>query len=91
MTDDGIGGFIEGTPTERDTWAGMTQLSMGQQISYGLQTTFASYLFTFRYFSISDVSAITRIKYGSREFNIVRVNNIDEQKGMCTIIANEQR
>lgn len=91
LTTDGIGGFIEGTPTTKETWANVKQLSMKEQILFGLQTAFASYRFTFMYYSASTISEIKSITYEGRTFNVVSFDNADEAKRIMTVIANEQK
>jgi len=89
MTPDGIGGFTEGTKTTRSTWCSARQLSMAETLSYGLETSTASYKFGFLYFSVDDITRVKELTYESRTFRIVSIEEVNEDKNLITVIANE--
>lgn len=80
----------EGSNT-RDTWCSARQLSMGESLSYGLETSTASFRFSFLYFSADDITRVKELIYQSRNFRIVNIENIDEAKNVITVIANERK
>lgn len=90
MTPDGIGGFTQGTPSTRDTWCSARQLSMSETLSYGLETSTAAYLFSFKYFSADDITRVKELQYESRNFRIVSIREMNEEKNEITVIANER-
>lgn len=91
MTPDGIGGFTEGAKTTRATWCSARQLSMGESLSYGLETATASFKFSFLYFAADDITRAKELTYEGRTFRIVNVDEVDENKHLITVIANERK
>lgn len=89
-TPDGYGGFIEGTPTMRDTWCSARQLSMNESLLYGLETSTANYIFGFTYYSVDDVKRASELIYEGRNFRIKGINEIDEAKKAILITATER-
>lgn len=91
MTPDGVGGFTEGAKTSRNTWCSARQLSMGESLSYGLETATASFKFSFLYFAADDITRVKELTYQGRNFRIENVENVNEDKRMITVIANERK
>lgn len=91
MTPDGIGGFTEGTKTTRTTWCSARQLSMSESLSYGLETSTASFKFSFLYFSADDITRVKELTYEGRTFRIVNVDEVNEDKRTIIVIANERK
>jgi len=91
MTPDGIGGFNEGAKTTRVTWCSAKQLSMAESFSYGLETSTASFRFSFLYFSADDITRGKELTYSGRSFRIENIENIDEVNKQITVIANERK
>lgn len=91
MTPDGIGGFTEGVKTSRTTWCSARQLSMAESLSYGLEAATASYRFGFLYFAADDITRVKELTYEGRTFRIVNVEEVNEDKRMIVVIANERK
>ena len=91
MTSDGIGGFTEGVKTTRVTWCSARQLSMGESLSYGLETSTASFRFGFLYFAADDITRVKELTYEGRTFRIVNIEEVNEDKRMIIVIANERK
>lgn len=90
MTPDGIGGFTEGAKTTRFTWCSARQLSMGETLNHGLELTTAAYIFGFIYFAADDITNIKELIYKGRNFRIVSIRELNEEKKEITVIANER-
>jgi SPP1 family predicted phage head-tail adaptor len=90
MTPDGIGGFTEGTVTTFDTWCAAKQLSMTEILSFGLETSTSNYQFTFKYYSVDNVTRIKDLIYEGRNFRVSQVREVDEMKSEVQIIASER-
>lgn len=90
MTPDGIGGFTEGTKTSRNTWCSARQLSMGETLNHGLELTTAAYIFSFLYDSVKSITPSTKLIYESRNFRIMSIREMNEEKREVTVIANER-
>lgn len=86
-----IGGFTEGVKTTRDTWCSARQLSMAETLSYGLETSTASYRFSFLYYSADDITRTKELTYEGRTFRIVNIEEVNEDKKLITVIANERK
>lgn len=91
MTPTTLGGFTEGTPTTRQAWCNARQLSMQESLLYGLETANATYRFRFRYYSADDITFKHELIFESRNFRIVSVENVDEEKKEITVIATEKK
>lgn len=87
---DGLGGFTEGTQTTRETWAAIKQLSMREQLLYGLETGTRVYQFRFKYFAADDITRVKELQYDSRNFRIASIDEIDLAKQEIVIIAHER-
>lgn len=90
MTPDGIGGFTESAKTQRTTWCSARQLSMGEALNHGLELTTASYIFGFNYYSADDITTVKELIYENRNFRIVSIRELNEEKREITVIANER-
>lgn len=90
MTPTTIGGFTQGAQTTRSTWCSARQLSMAETLSYGLETSTAAYQFAFKYFSADDITRVKELQYESRNFRIVSIREMNEEKNEITVIANER-
>lgn len=91
MTPDGIGGFTEGVTTPRVTWCSARQLSMAESLSYGLETSTASFRFSFLYFAADDITRVKELIYEGRTFRIVNIEEVNEEKRTIIVIANERQ
>lgn len=91
MTPTTIGGFTQGVTTTRTTWCSARQLSMAESLSYGLETSTASYRFSFLYYAADDITRVKELTFNGRSFRIVSVENVDEAKQQITVIANERK
>ena len=89
MTPDGLGGFTEGINTIREVWCSAKQLSMNEQLLYGLETSTASYRFQFLYYAADDVTRIDGIQYKGRNFRIKSIREIDEMRKVVEVVATE--
>ena len=90
MTPTTIGGFTEGTKTTRITWCSARQLSMSETLSYGLETSTASYQFGFMYYAADDITSVKELIYEGRTFRIQQVKEVDEAKREIQVIASEK-
>lgn len=91
LSADGIGGFTQGATSSRSTWCSAKQLSMAESLSYGLETSTASFRFSFLYFAADDITRVKELTYSGRTFRIVNIENIDEANKQITVIANERK
>ena len=91
MTPTTIGGFTQGATSSRTTWCNARQLSMGETLSYGLETSVDSYQFSFRYFAADDITRVKELTFGGRNFRISQIKNIDEANNEIQVIASERR
>ena len=87
---DGIGGFTQAAGTTVDTWCSAKHLNQRENLSYGLEMGTASYKFTFRYEAGKALTQVKRLIYESRNFRIIGVNELDENKSFIQVIANEE-
>jgi len=88
---DGFGGktlSVAGTSVE--TWCSARQLSMREQISYGLPTDYRSFEFGFIYERGENVLRGMNLTYESKTFKVNQVLEVDEAKRMKTVIATYQ-
>lgn len=85
-----MGGFTEGTPTTKTVWCNVRQLSMYESLNYGLETTNASFSFTFLYYASDDISKTTKLTYKGKTFRVISIQDINEEKKTITVIANER-
>lgn len=90
MTPTTIGGFTEGAKTTRVTWCSARQLSMSETLSYGLETSTASYQFGFMYYAADDITRVKELIYEGRTFRIQQVKEVDEAKREIQVIASEK-
>lgn len=90
MTADGLGGFTEGATTSTTTWVAAKRLSMQESLLYGLETLTANYRFKFQYFSGKNITKNYSLTFENRNFRIVSIDNVDEEKGEVVVIANER-
>ena len=90
MVSDGIGGFTEGAKTTRVTWCSARQLSMGETLNHGLELTTSAYIFGFLYFAADDITNMKELIYKGRNFRIVSIRELNEEKREITVIANER-
>ena len=86
-----LGGTSFATGTEKTVWGSANQLSMSEQLRNGIEAASASYQFGFRFQSVDEVSRVESIRYKSRTFRIVSVQNVDEKDNYVLMIGNEQR
>jgi len=91
MTPTTIGGFTEGVGSTKNTWCSAKQLSMAESLSYGLETSVATFRFSFLYYAVDEVTRIKELTFEGRTFRIVSVENVDEVKNVITLIANERK
>lgn len=90
LTPTAIGGFTEGAKSSRLTWCSARQLSMSETLSYGLETATATYQFSFLYYSADDLTRIKEVIYESRNFRVLQVKEVNEEKKEVQIIAAER-
>lgn len=84
---DGQGGFADSWATYLQSWAKMEQLSQREAYYAQQMESPAQYRFTMRY--RAGITTKHRILYGSRTFNITRVNNINEEDALIELLATE--
>lgn len=77
-----------GTPIE--TWCSARQLSMREQISYGLPVDYKSYEFGFIYEHGANISNGMKLVYESKNFRVIQVSETDEAKREIKVIATNQ-
>jgi SPP1 family predicted phage head-tail adaptor len=90
MTPTTIGGFTEGTKTQRNTWCSARQLSMYERLTHGLEESNAAYIFSFLYDSVKSITNKYELIYEGRTFRIVSILEMNEEKREVSIIANER-
>lgn len=88
---DGIGGFTKGVGTEKTVWASVRQLSMSEQLAYGLEQSTATYIFGFNYNAVRGIGYDDSVKYEGKEFRILSVKNINESDVNIDVIANMRK
>lgn len=84
------GGYTKGAATEVETWCGAKPLSQKESLLNGLQLGQASYEFIFRYEKGTTISQQTLLTYESRSFRVISVLEIDENKRIVKVLANER-
>lgn len=90
LTSDGMGGYTSAAVTTRDTWCSAKQLSQYETLQYGLMVGAASYKFNLLYNPSAAITQQNKLIYESRNFRIVAINELNEDKTLIEIIANEQ-
>lgn len=86
-TPDGQGGYTQSWATHATVWAKIKQLSQSERMIAQKMDNPATHRFTCRY--VAGVKGDMRITYQSREFNIARINNLDENNAFLEIDAVE--
>ena len=84
------GGFELGTGTSVDTWCHAKPLSQSEQLLNGLQLGQRVYEFTFRYEKGNTITQRTGLTYENREFRVISILEIDENKRVVKVLANER-
>lgn len=90
MTETSLGGFTEGATTSSTTWCAAKKLSMQESLLYGLETNTANYRFKFQYYSAININKNYSLIFEGKNFRIISIDNIDEEKNEIVLIANER-
>jgi head-tail adaptor len=87
---DGAGGFTiaDGTPVE--TWCSAEPLSQSESLLNGLKLGQAAYRFTFRYEQGTNITQAVTLTYESRSFRVIQILEINENKRIVKVLANER-
>ena len=89
--DDGFGGktlSVAGTSTE--TWCSAKQISMRENLLYGLPAEFKTYEFSFIYERGTNIGIGTLLTYESKQFRVISVTETDEAKREIKVLAVNQ-
>lgn len=90
-TDTALGGkAVSVAGTTVTTWCSARQLSMNDQISYGLPIDVKVYEFGFHYERGANISFGTILTYETRQFKVLRVTEINEAKREIKVVAANQ-
>lgn len=90
-TDTPLGGkvlSVAGASVE--TWCSARQLSMREQISYGLPVDFKTFEFGFIYERGANISNGMMLTYESKQYRVVTVLEVNEMKREIRVIATNQ-
>ena len=84
------GGYTKGAGTSVETWCSAKPLSQKESLLNGLQLGQSSYEFTFRYEKGTTVNQTTLLTYESSNFRVISILEIDENKRVVKVLANER-
>jgi head-tail adaptor len=84
------GGSTKGVGTEVSTWCGANPLSQSESLLNGLQLGQSSYEFTFRYEQGTNITQAVGLTYETRKFKVISILEIDENKRIVKVLANER-
>jgi len=84
------GGYTKGASSDTETWCGAKPLSQSESLLNGLALGQRGYEFTFRYEKGNEVSQQTVLTYESRSFRVITILEIDENKRVVKVLANER-
>lgn len=84
------GGYTKGAATNVETWCMAKPLSQSESLSNGLQLGQRGYEFTFRYEQGTNITQEVELTYETRSFRVVSVLEIDENKRVVKVLANER-
>lgn len=87
---DGAGGFTVADGTPVTTWCSAKPLSQQESLLNGLKLGQAAYEFTFRYEQGTNITQNVGITYESRTFKVISILEIDENKRIVKVLANER-
>jgi len=85
-----IGGYTKGSGTDTDTWCAAKSLSQSESLVSGLQLGQRAYEFTFRYEQGTNINQEIELTYETRKFRVITVLEIDENKRVVKVLANER-
>ena len=89
--DDGFGGKTQSVAGSNvETWCNARQLSMREQISYGLPTDYSSFEFSFIYERGANIVRGMNLTYENKTFKVNQVSEQNEAKREIKIIATNQ-
>lgn len=89
-TSTATGGYTKGAATDVSTWCGAKQLSQSESLVNGLQLGQAAYEFTFRYEQGTNINQNVELTYETRTFRVISIIEIDENKRVIKVLANER-
>jgi len=84
------GGYTKGDGTDTETWCGAKALSQSESLVNGLQLGQSAYEFTFRYEQGTNITQEVGLTYESRAFKVISILEIDENKRVVKVLANER-
>ena len=84
------GGYTKGAETTVETWCSAKPLSQKESLLNGLQLGQGAIQFTFRYEKGTTISQQTKLTYGNIDFRVISVLEIDENKRVVKVLANER-
>jgi head-tail adaptor len=84
------GGYTKGAGTDATTWCSAKPLSQSESLNNGLQLGQAAYEFTFRYEQGTNITQAVELTYETRTFRVISIIEIDENKRVVKILANER-
>ena len=84
------GGYTKGAETSVTTWCMAQPLSQKESLLNGLQLGQRAYRFTFRYEKGTTISQETKLTYETREFRVISILELNENKRTVTVLANER-
>ena len=84
------GGYTKGAGTPVTTWCGAKPLSQSESLVNGLQLGQRALEFTFRYEQGTNITQEVELTYETRKFKVISILEIDENKRIVKVLANER-
>ena len=84
------GGYTKGVGTDTETWCMAKPLSQTESLSNGLQLGQRALEFTFRYEQGTNITQEVELTYENRKFKVISILEIDENKRVVKVLANER-
>lgn len=84
------GGYTKGAGTNTVTWCSAKPLSQKESLLNGLQIGQRAYEFTFRYEQGTNINQEVTLTYETRTFKVISILEIDENKRVIKVLANER-
>jgi head-tail adaptor len=84
------GGYTKGAGTNTETWCAAKPLTQRESLVNGLQLGQRAIEFTFRYEKGTNITQEVELTYETRAFRVISVLEIDENKRVVKVLANER-
>ncbi len=85
-----IGGTTKGAGTDTITWCSAKPLSQKETLLNGLKLGQRAIQFTFRYEQGTNITQAVELTYETRTFKVISILEIDENKRVVKVLANER-